>query len=338
MDKDFLQLTQDLKAEGFFEPHMGQIFYRFLEIIVMFAVGFFLLLRTDSWMISATGLLVLGLAEGRCGWLMHEGGHGSLTGNIKVDRNIQVLLYGVGCGMSAGWWRSNHNRHHATPQKLGHDADLETLPLVAFNAAVLKGVRSPMMRKWLQAQAYLFMPLTCFLVVLGWQMFLHPCYMVKTSKWLELASLAARYFLTFACVFSGWSWSSAAACYLIVQQLAGCYIFTNFALSHTHTDVVQKDEHIHWVEYASKHTVNLSDHWFVNWWMAYLNFQIEHHMFPTMPQFRHPQTSQRVRAIFEKHSLKYDVRGYFSCLGDTLNNLNDVGIAAVSKGETQKTK
>jgi fatty acid desaturase len=110
-----------------------------------------------------------------------------------------------------------------------------------------------------------------------------------------------------------------------VQQLAGAYIFTNFAMSHTHLDVVQADEHVHWCEYSSNHTTNLSNHWFVNWWMAYLNFQIEHHMFPAMPQFRHPATSIRVRELFNKHGLTYDVRGYFSCLGETLQNLHDVG-------------
>ena len=62
-----------------------------------------------------------------------------------------------------------------------------------------------------------------------------------------------------------------------------------------------------------------------NRWMAYLNFQIEHHMFPAMPQFRHPATSIRVRELFNKHGLTYDVRGYFSCLGETLQNLHDVG-------------
>lgn len=36
------------------------------------------------------GLTMLGLAQGRCGWLMHEGGHLSLTGNIPVDIAIQV--------------------------------------------------------------------------------------------------------------------------------------------------------------------------------------------------------------------------------------------------------
>jgi len=323
--KDFQKLHDDFVAEGFFNRDVGEIVWRFSEIFLMFAAGFYLLLGCNATVLRALGVLVIGLAQGRCGWLMHEGGHGSLTGNIKVDRAAQIVLYGLGCGMSAGWWRSQHNKHHAAPQKLKHDADLDTLPLLAFNAAVTKHVRSPLLKAWLQAQAYLFLPLTCLLVVLGWQFFLHPRYMIRTSKWSELATLCLRYYAIFAWAMSGWSWSSAILCYVLVQQVGGAYIFANFALSHTHLDVTQPDEFIHWVEYSANHTTNLSNHWLVNWWMAHLNFQIEHHLFPAMPQFRHPIVSERVRALFQKHGLKYDVRGYFSCLGDTLRNLHEVG-------------
>jgi fatty acid desaturase len=325
LSHDFEKLVTDLKADGFFEPHMGEVVYRISELIALFAAGIYFLLCGGGWFLAGVGLLVVGIAEGRCGWLMHEGGHGSLTGDIKTDRALQIWIYGLGCGMSAGWWRSQHNRHHACPQKLQHDADLDTLPLIAWNAACTKCVRSPAFRKWLQAQAYLFMPLTCFLVVLGWQLYLHPRYIMRTSNPGEGAVLILRYLLTFGVVFSCFSWYSAIACYLFVQQIAGAYIFTNFAMSHTHLDVVQPDDHAHWCVYASSHTTNLSNHWFVNWWMAYLNFQIEHHLFPAMPQFRHPATSIRVQELFKKHGLTYDVRGYFSCLGDTLQNLHDVG-------------
>jgi fatty acid desaturase/cytochrome b involved in lipid metabolism len=332
---DFQKLTADLKAEGFFTPSMGAIVYRLSELVALFVLGIWLL-RSDSSVLRVTSILVLGVAEGRCGWLMHEGGHNSLTGNIKIDRALQVWTYGLGCGMSGGWWRSQHNKHHAAPQKLKHDADLDTLPLVAFNAACVRGVRSLALRTWLQAQAYLFMPLTCFLVVLGWQLFLHPRYIVRSSKWSEVPPLLIRYCATFFFVLSGIPWPSAFTYYLLVQQAAGCYIFTNFALSHTHLDVTQSDEHIHWCEYASSHTTNLSNHWFVNWWMAYLNFQIEHHLFPAMPQFRHPEVSIRVRALFQKHGIAYDVRGYFACLGDTLKNLNEVGNSTGSKPQSRK--
>ena len=56
-----------------------------------------------------------------------------------------------------------------------------------------------------------------------------------------------------------------------------------------------------------------------------LNFQIEHHLFPGMPQFRHPQVSPRVKALFAKHGLPYDERSYFPCLRDTWMNLHEVG-------------
>jgi len=329
--EDFAKLTKDLKAEGFYDPHMGQILYRISELFVLFAVGFWIFRTSSSMVIGALGLVVVGIASGRCGWLMHEGGHNSLSGNIKIDRTLQIWIYGVGCGMSGGWWRSQHNRHHATPQKLEHDPDLETLPLLAFNEACRRGIKNPIARKWLEAQAYLFMPLTCLLVVLSWQFILHPLYMFRTSKYMEAASFVVRYIAFFGFATSGYSWPASILIYLFCNQVAGSYIFTNFAMSHTHLAVTQADEHVHWCEYASEHTTNLSNHFFVNWWMAYLNFQIEHHLFPAMPQFRHPQVSLRVQALFKKHNLTYDTRGYFSCLGETLRNLDEVGHADSDK-------
>lgn len=65
---------------------------------------------------------------------------------------------------------------------------------------------------------------------------------------------------------------------------------------------------------------------FISWWMSYLNFQIEHHLFPSMPQFRHPIISNRVRALLEKHGLKYDQRTYFEAMAATFRNLHKVGM------------
>ena len=84
---------------------------------------------------------------------------------------------------------------------------------------------------------------------------------------------------------------------------------------------------VDWVRYAAVHTMNVSPgpFNFVNWWMSYLNFQIEHHLFTSMPQFRHPLVSARVRALFEKHGLKYDQRSYVDAMTVTFQNLHTVG-------------
>merc|ERR1719247_645526 len=144
------KLRAEFAAEGRFDPNAGEIAYRCGEVALMHLVGAYLILATPYFY---SGLVTLGIASGRCGWLMHEAGHYSLTGVIKTDRFLQELIYGVGCGMSAAWWRNQHNKHHATPQKLQHDVDLDTLPLVAFHAEVAAGQKPP--RQALAAAAVL---------------------------------------------------------------------------------------------------------------------------------------------------------------------------------------
>jgi fatty acid desaturase len=81
------------------------------------------------------------------------------------------------------------------------------------------------------------------------------------------------------------------------------------------------------VRYAAIYTMNVhpGPMKFISWWMSYLNFQIEHHLFPSMPQFRFPIISPRVKALFEKHGLKYDQRSYGEAMAATFRNLHKVG-------------
>merc|ERR1719399_1415168 len=117
--------------------------------------------------------------------------------------------------------------------------------------------------------------------------------------------------------------------YLWYVEVGSSMIFINFAMSHTHLDVVQKDEHVNWVQYSSRYTVNVQNCYLVNWWMSYLNFQIEHHLFPQCPQFRFPQVSPRVKAICEKHGEPYMQIGYFKGMRKTFGNLNEVAEEAM---------
>ena len=137
--------------------------------------------------------------------------------------------------------------------------------------------------------------------------------------------MGVRLFAFFGVMCRGYSWAGALATYNMYNWIAASYIFTNFSLSHTHLPVTESDEYIHWVEYAIHHTTNLNPNPLTNWWMAYLNFQIEHHLFPSMPQFNHPKICHRVRALFEKHGVEYDVRPYWECVRVTYANLWAVG-------------
>jgi cytochrome b involved in lipid metabolism len=265
LTKDFVALRTELVAEGLFKPSLVHVVFRFVEIVVLFAASFWLLSQQNS-LAGFMGAVVNGIAQGRCGWLMHEGGHNSLTGRIKVDIRLQEVVYGLGCGMSGAWWRNQHNKHHATPQKLKHDVDLDTLPLVAFNDRIAAKVkRHSLLARWLSFQSYLFATVSCLLVGLFWTLYLHPRHIVRTRRIIEAVCCAARYVVWFALLYNfGYSTLGATGLYLGCFG-AGCtYIFVNFAVSHTHLPVTDADVYLHWIEYGALHTTNVS----TNSWCA----------------------------------------------------------------------
>ena len=317
LNNDFKELRNQLVKEGFFKPSVPHIMYRIIEIILMFTLACYLILQ-NKFVLIFIGLFIHGITQGRCGWLMHEAGHYSLTGIINIDRTIQEVFYGVGCGMSAAWWRNQHNKHHATPQKLEHDVDLNTLPLMAFNKAVLNDKPNNFLIKY---QAFLFFPITSAFVGLGWTLFLHPRHIIRTKRYFEMFCVSMRYFAFFAMFYPVYGMFYTILFYIASFSIACNYIFINFAVSHTHLPVTSPNDFLHWVVYSSMHTTNISQNFLCNWWMAYLNFQIEHHLFPSMPQFRHKLISRRVKQFFEKHNLTYDVRPYWSAIFDTFLNL-----------------
>lgn len=317
--KDFVKLREDLVAEGFFEPSYAHVAYRLGEILALFYIGYKLVI----WGWAYTGLMIMGVAMGRCGWLEHEGGHVSLTGNRWLDIKIQILVYGLGDGMSAKFWRNQHNKHHAAPQRIQHDVDLDTLPLLAFNAKIAK-LANGLGKHWLRFQALAFPSITCLLVVLFWQLFLHPRHSIRTKSHLEVACYVSRWTLIWY-LFGHFGFQRVVYMYLFATWFAANYIFVQFALSHTHKPVSDESAHVNWVRYASDYTINIDDSWWCNWLMSYLNFQIEHHLFPAMPQFRIPLMKDRVKALFHKHGLEYDCCSYTTALSRTFSNLHEVG-------------
>lgn len=144
----------------------------------------------------------------------------------------------------------------------------------------------------------------------------------------EGAMLILRYVLWTYLFTANFGVGASAAMYLFYNWCASNYIFINFAVSHTHLPVVAADDDkVDWVRYAAIHTMNVDSgpFRFVDWWMSFLNFQIEHHLFPSMPQFRHPIVSGRVREMLAKHGIAYNSMSYTDAMRVTFANLHKVG-------------
>lgn len=212
---NFAAFRADLVREGFFERSLLHLAYRLAELAAIFVLGLYLFsLGTPL----ALGLAVLthGLFGARCGWLQHEGGHTSLTGNLWLDKRLQAVTIGFGLGACANMWNSMHFKHHATPQKVGHDMDLDTTPLAAFFPTAVEANRARgFSRLWARFQAWTFLPVTSGVFVMGfWLLYLHPREVLRKRLWEQGAWMASSHLVRAA----------------LIQQLVGCSALTAYGL------------------------------------------------------------------------------------------------------------
>lgn len=343
MTADFREMRTTLVNHGCFEPDYIHVYFRMLELAFYFGMGTWL----ASYNIYASLLSFIAFKT-RCGWVQHECGHLSFTGIRAIDRAIQTFTMGFGDGVSSSVWNSMHQKHHATPQKVKHDIDLDTTPLVAFfNTAFEENTNGKkasrfMSRWWMRIQAWTFLPVVNGIFVhLFWSYYLHPrkvfnrlCSAKTREVYLETAFEAmcmSASHIVIPMIFSFYGGYGLLYSYfllMIANFWNFVYLFGHFSLSHTYTGVIPEDKHLLWFEYALDHTVNISTKSaLVTWIMGYLNFQIEHHLFPSMPQYKNGVAAPYVRRFCEKWStdLKYVEHSYMQAWWLMLSNLNQVG-------------
>jgi len=249
---------------------------------------------------------------------MHDAGHRAFAGKMGADRLWHWFIFTVCLGGSGSFWNNQHNKHHAATQELGHDIDLDTLPLVAFNEKIaVKGNR-----KILRLQHLTFLPAQLLLFFL-WK-FTHTRYMWRTSNYLELFGLALHHGFE---VFVLWNAGITAILGMtfLGWSLGGLYLATIFSLNHTHKPVAEKFAPRDWVRRSAFYTSNTPPSWYATYISGYLNYQIEHHLFPSIPHPNLPKVAPRVQALFKKHNIPYDLKDMPTLFQLVFRNLYEVG-------------
>jgi fatty acid desaturase 2 (delta-6 desaturase) len=325
---DFKRFRQELVDEGYFQPNLFHVSYRICELVGLFGLAAYLIPHS-----IIASVVVFGLFGGRCGWLQHEGGHNSLTNNIPFNKLIQKMFIGFGLHVSGSMWNKMHNKHHATPQKVKYDIDLDTTPLVAFFDTALEANRSRPLSKsltkwWLKYQKYTFLPITSGIIVpFFWAFYLHPREILLKRDWIQ----AAFILLGEACriglfMMNGYSVLHSVLLNCATTWVSDVYLFGHFSLSHTFTPIIDEDDNPSWVRYAVEHSVDIvPQNPAVSWIMGYLNCQVIHHLFPSMPQYHGPAVSKRLISFCKKWDIKYTIVGYGEAWQLMFKNLDDVG-------------
>ncbi|CAL8112289.1 unnamed protein product [Orchesella dallaii] len=310
LTEDFTNLYLELKAEGLFEPSYSHVAYRFTEMLLLILLGLYLLTGYSNFWVKFLGCLIFSMGKIRLSWTMHESSHYSLLGNPKYDRKLQSYFLGIILGWSAIYFRRRHNLHHAMTQRLKRDVDLELAPAFLVHIDALDNSKGG--TTFFYRHQFLLSPIlnvgVAFYILWETVRSLFKYRVPDEIFAVGLHCVGVYYVGVWPSIFS----------YVLTQA----YFNFNIGLSHTHLPVTNKPTH--WVEHGLVHTVDVEHRPWCDWWMGYVNYQIEHHLFPTMPQFRNKLAVDRVRALAQKHGLPYEVLSYKEASIKMIKNVLEV--------------
>ncbi|QEW03594.1 fatty acid desaturase family protein [Microbacterium lushaniae] len=323
---EFTALAHMIRDSGLMRRRYGYYWTKLigLPLALIAALVAFVWIGDTWWQLfTAVGLAILFTQIAMLG---HDAAHRQIFVSGKWNDWICLIIGDLFVGMSYGWWQHKHTRHHANPNKLGADPDIE-LPVIAVTAEA-PAPRSRLVG-WLRAHQGLFF----FPILLLEGISLHASGIRRVSvrerldrRWIEIAFLGVRLVGFTVLVFVVLS-PGIAFVFLAVQLgLFGVYMGMAFAPNHKGMPVVPRDVTFDFLRRQVMMSRNIRGNRFLDTVMGGLNYQIEHHLFPSMPRVHLRKAAPMIAAYCREKGVPYTQTGLFASYGIVVRYINRVGL------------
>jgi len=286
----------------------------------------FVLLGSSWFQLLIAG--ALGIVFTQIAFLAHEAAHRQILSGGRANDRLARLLASGGVGMSYAWWDAKHSRHHANPNRVGKDPDIEvdTISFIEEDAAKSRGLVRMITRR----QGWLFFPL---LTLEGLNLhFLSLKHLTTQSdvkgRWLELALIALRLAVIIVPVFLLLPLGMAFAFMGVQLAVFGVYMGASFAPNHKGMPIIAPDARLDFFTKQVRTSRNIRGGWWATWLMGGLNYQVEHHLFPSMARPHLSQARQIVREHCATLDVPYTETSLLRSYAIVIDYLNRVGLAA----------
>ncbi|WP_327139185.1 fatty acid desaturase family protein [Nocardia sp. NBC_01327] len=320
---EYAVLLRRVRQAGLLDRKLRYYGWKIAVTAGAFAGGWaaFIALGNSWWQLVTAVFLAAVFAQ--IAFLGHDAGHRQIFATRRANYLFGVIAGNLGIGLSIGWWTSNHNRHHAHPNTEGADPDVSgVLAHSGERAAAGKGFRRFIFRY----QAWLFFPM---LLLEGGS--LHYSSVRAVVKWpiphrvWEGALLAAHAIGYLTTVFLVLSPGKALVFIAVQQGLFGLYMGCTFAPNHKGMAVLSEGDATDFLRRQVLTSRNVRGSWLTDTALGGLNYQIEHHLFPSMPRPCLLRVQPLVEEFCAEIGLPYCETSLFDSYAQALRHLNTVG-------------
>jgi fatty acid desaturase len=326
----FTDLMRDVKIAGLLERRHGYYWLQIGAHVLAFLgiwVAFFWL--GNSWFqLILAG--VLGVVVTQFGFLGHDAAHRQVFSSPAWNSWTARILAGGFAGLSFAWWRAKHNAHHRGPNLEGYDPDIGP-GAVAFTPAIVADRTTGFAGWFVRRQGWLFFPL---LTLEGVNLHAESIRAAMDSssqqRWrrTELALVVTR-LTAYVVILLTFLPLGKAAAFLAVQLATfGFCLGASFAPAHKGMPLIPATMKLDFLRRQVLVSRNIRGNPLVDWAMGGLNYQIEHHLFPSMPRCNLKKAQPIVKAHCEREGVSYQEVGLFRSYGIVVDYLNNVGLRA----------
>jgi fatty acid desaturase len=324
----YTELARIVRENGLLSRRYGYYWSRLCASLLTLAalVAAVVMVGNSWWQLVLAGLL--GWALTQIGFLGHDAAHRQMFVSAAWNEWTARILSGAVVGLSYGWWRGKHSRHHAAPNQLGRDPDVAS-GVLALSPELVDQRRSGPRGWFTRHQGWLFLPL---LTLEGVNLHVAAIRSLIESRdrfrLLEAFLILVRLGGLLALLFSVLPPGKATAFLALQLAVFGVVLGGSFAPNHKGMPIVPREVKIDFLHRQVLMSRNVRGNFFVDAAMGGLNYQIEHHLFPSMPRPHLRRVQPLVRHYCAERGIPYTETGFFSSYAAVVVYLNNVGLLA----------
>lgn len=321
---EYAALKRTIVQRGLLDKQPVYYTCRIAITLSLLALSILILLSVDNFALQLLNAFLMAFALVQIAFVGHNSGHRQVGTRPWQDVAITQTVFGLLLGTSASWWVEKHNEHHGHPNVDDLDPDIN-FPMMAFSAdQALRKQGLPRFVVAYQALLYPFM-ITLITLEMRWVSIKKILSGTVRHPWLEaslMASFFVWYFGLLALALDGWQILAFAA---LNHAIIGIYLASVFAVNHKGMPVLERDTDMDFLRLQVVTARNVRATPYTDFFYGGLNYQVEHHLFPTMPQNKLREGRRIVMEFCRTQQIPYHETGFLRAQWEILSHLHAVG-------------
>jgi fatty acid desaturase len=321
---EYAMLSRRVRQAGLLDRRTGYYAWKIALTGVALVAGWtvFAVVGDSWWQLGTAALLAVIFTQ--VGFLGHDAGHRQVFRSRRANFIVGVLCGNLCIGLSIGWWTGKHNRHHAHPNTEGADPDI-MIGALGFSGDQVRASRG-IQRLAFRYQAYLLVPMLLFegaaLHASSIRAMTRRACRNRAWEATLLGVHAAAYLTAIFLVLP----PARAVAFIVVQQgLFGLYLGFSFAPNHKGMPVLAASDKTDFLRRQVLTSRNVRGGWLTDFALGGLNYQIEHHLFPSMPRPSLRRSQALIAAFCAEHDVPYCQASLPASYAQALRYLNATG-------------